>query len=209
VSRLARLAFAGLALGCAATPAFGQSVGARLVAADADHPLLGGMFGGRAELGVRLQGSSVGFRFGVEHLIGTGSRMGVACGGFVDPGSCPPERLHDRATLTAAAFGASLDVVTDRSLDLALIADFAVGRVGSSTRGLTTGNRLSAAKATGRFEVGAELGWRPAAGRSARVALGAGAGRQFPFHLTYIADGYTPFESGFRTVRLWLGVSSR
>jgi hypothetical protein len=133
--------------------------------------------------------------------------VGIPCGGFYHPDICAVEPLRDEATLTTGMAGLGLGVLSSQRFAVALTADVRAGLVRADTRGLMSGQSISASKTIWGGDVGAEGTWMPWAHLPIAVEVSAAIGGLTPVSSDQILDAYTPFESSFTVKRLSVGVA--
>ncbi len=186
-----------------------QMLGARAVIADINHSRIGGLFGAALAAEIPLGDSRMALTFGLERTADGSDGVGIACGGFILPGTCPSEPVRNHASATTGSVGVAGIVLDRRTWAVRLLLDAGISRVTTETRGRTTGNTLPAAKTMFRGGAGAETSWHP--GRRTPVALDAGVslGFQTPFDKEILVDGFTPLNRSSRVLRVWLGASWR
>jgi len=208
--RVPRFAFAAVLAVSLSGPSWGQELAVSAVALDAHHYLLGAPLTGGA---VALRGGPAGGRFtyrvGGEWLRGHNERTGIPCGGFIQPGTCAPERVRDESRLSGANAGAAVRMLGGERAALALTGDLTVASIHAETRGLTSGRSIDATKVLWGMRVGAEGWWAPWPRTPLALELGAAAGKLTPFAADQVLDGYTPFNDGFSFTRLWVGLTWR
>lgn len=187
------------------------AVGVGIAGMDAKHSLLNGTMVGFDVLGKLLRrGSPFHIRFGVSRLTGTTQRTGVACTGLVNPTACPSESVEDKQQFATAFIGGGARVLTKHSFAIELTGDLHAGKVQVDSRGQTTKKEISANRTLWGGMFGAEVAWLPLAKWPLAVELGGGGGGMMPLNRRQVlADGYVPFETGFNTPRVRLGLSWR
>jgi hypothetical protein len=199
-------ALAVLFMGPAVAQAQGASVSA--VVTSARHPLIGDPLAGAAvSISRPRRDQQLTLRFDAERLRGRADRIGVACAGFIRPGSCPSEQLRDEVRLTSVSGGPSFRVLHSQHTLLTFTTDLTLASIRAETNGLTTGGRLVAAKVLWGGRIGVSAAWTPALWAPMALEIGVERGRLMPLVHTSVADGYTPFEGGFNATRLRVGLA--
>ena len=188
-----------------APPLAAQSIGVSLLRLDTDHSLVSDLTGFEFRVGSPTVGARLGIRFGVGRLWGSQERVGSTCSGLVQPGSCPPEPLHDETRFTRGRGELSVALLRHHRSAVDLVAGLEVGHIQTETDGRTSGAHVTADKTVWGPDIGAELRWIP----SSTVPLGLEAslavGKYLPAGNTVIVDGYTPFQRSFGVKRLRVG----
>lgn len=139
---------------------------------------------------------------------GTASRVGSACAGLVEPGTCAPESIVDASTLYVFSVGPSLNVVRVEGFTLDLIGQVQGGGVNSDSRGLRSGRSLSANKALWGVSGGVTAGWQPNPRMPFVIQGSVTSGRLGKIRDNTTVDGYTPFEGkAFSTHQMSIGVA--
>ena len=157
---------------------------------------------------LRRGGGSTTSWLSAEYLMGHDHRTGVACGGFFLPERCPPQPLRDRTRAFMLAVGFSHPLIRRDRGALELVGAVRGGDIRSRTRGLETGDEISARKSM----LGAEGGLDAVVVPFARWPVALTAGGRFGALSGFgggIADVYEPFGAMHMTsvqvgVR-WLG----
>ena len=201
-------ALAAWFVGPVAALAQGASVSA--VVLSARHPLIGDPLTGAAiSVSLPRRDERLTLRLEADRLRGRANRIGIACAGFIWPGSCPTEQLRDEVRLTSASGGAAFRVLHRRRTLLALTADLTLASVRAETHGLTSGGNLDASKVLWGGRIGAIAAWTPAARVPIALEIEGGIGRLMPIVREDVVDGYTPFNRGFDVRRFRVGVAWR
>jgi hypothetical protein len=199
------LAVTAIALGVAGA-ARAQSVTISATSAAAQHPLLGESLDG-ASIALRTREAPITYQADVSRMRARSGRIGSPCAGLIRPGTCPPEPLRDDARLFGASGGAAFRVLRAQRVTLAVTADLTLASIRADTRGLTSGDGLSASKTLWGAALGARASWRPVRRVPLALELGAAIGTLSPVSEDRVVDGYTPFESPFEVRRVQLGVT--
>lgn len=194
-------------VGDVASVATAQSLGLRAVGAKSGHELLGTVAGLVATAQVSLPAQNVRLVFSLERLTGGANRVGVPCGGLIDPSTCLPEPLVDRAEMTSLAVGARVTPVGSHHWRFHLGADLALSAVRSRTRDLSGALRLQADKTMWRLGAVAEVEWFPAAGTPLALVGGVGLAGLGPVRSSGLIDGYTPFDRATSLGHLSIGAA--
>lgn len=190
--------------------ALAQGASISAVVIIARHPLIGDPLAGAAiSVNLPRPHQRLTLRFDAERLHGRADRIGIACAGFIRPGTCPSEQLRDEVRLTSASGGPSFRVLRSRHTLLAFTADLTLASLRAETHGLTTGGKLVATKVLWGGRIGANAAWTPAVRVPIALEIEGGIGRLMPIVQEDVSDGYTPFEGGFNVRRLRVGVAWR
>ena len=168
--------------------------------------LLGDPLGFTGFLAVPL-GTRTALRIGLDWLSDARHRTGIACAGLVDPSACPTEALRDDSDLRGFSVVLARDVLEGERGVVRLMPAVRYANISADTRGLESGNSLSASKNTYGFEAGAEGEVVPKLAWPLSFHVGLGIGTFFPFTKEQVADGYIPFEDGFDYTRIEVGVT--
>lgn len=199
-----------LASALSASWAEAQDLSLSAVAVNADHELLGARLVGGAARFVFPVGNRVRLFVGGERASGRSFRTGIPCGGFYDPHSgCVTESLRDDGTLSTGEGGVDVRLLAADGFVLRASGDIRLGLVSATTTGLTSGRTLSATKAVRGADVGVDAFWSPWPERPLSIDAGVRYGGLTPLVNEQILDGYTPFDSAFRTTRVSIGLSWR
>lgn len=198
-----------LVLALVASAAQAQMVGARVVAVDINHPRIGGLWGAALAAEAPLGDGRWVLTFGLERTTDGSDGIGIACGGFILPGTCPSEPVRNHASASTVSMGVGGVVVDGRAWAVRLFVDAGISRVATETRGRTTGSTLSAAKTMFRGGAGAETSWHPWHRTPVALDAGVSLGFQTPFDNEVLVDAFTPLNRSSRVARLWLGASWR
>lgn len=192
-----------------ATRLTAQSIGAQVILAHSDQPLLGDLGGGGVLLIIPLRNPRLSSHLEVERLTGSSYRTGIVCAGLIDPSSCPTERMRDAGRSTGAAVGLEYRLVAHAPVTLGVLARLRFADLHTDTRGTETGHQLSADKAVWGGDFGARLRFPSRPNASLSLELGGTIGVLRPIRNEIIYDGYTPFDEHSSMVRLWFGINWR
>ncbi|HUF26437.1 MAG TPA: hypothetical protein VMM18_05575 [Gemmatimonadaceae bacterium] len=189
------------AAACAQRAAVGVTV------ASANHHLLNEpLAGGWARL--RIGGENqISWQLGIELLGAAGNRIGVPCGGFIQPGTCHQETVRDAARITAVRAGPRVRLLSGERATASLTADVDLAVVRVATRGLASDLSISAVKVLKGGALGLEASWSPWDRFPLAFETAVAAGGYLPLFREQVSDAYTPFEHAFAVRRLRFGVS--
>lgn len=203
--RYAALIAVAAAVFPAAAGAQDISIGA--IAISANHELLGQpLVGGGVRYGVSWGDSPFSARVGVDRVTGSARRTGAPCGGFIQPGTCPDEPLRDDARLSAVTGGFAVRLLNRQRVTVSLIGDVDFASVRVDTRGLTSGDSISATQILWGPSAGVELAWLPWTSLPLALDASISAGAFMPVAPDQALDGYVPFHRGFGAMRFRLNV---
>jgi len=192
--------------GPVAARAQGASVSAVVISAQ--HMLLGSpLTGGALGVSIRRRDSPVALHFEAAISHGHAGRIGVPCAGLIQPGTCAAEPLRDETRLTSISGGTTFRVFHRRHVLVALTGDLMLASLRADTRGLTSGQTLTASKTLWGGLVGAHAAWTPVARVPVALQIDGGVGGLMPIARELVVDGYTPFERGIQVRRLRLGIA--
>jgi hypothetical protein len=140
-----------------------------------------------------------------ERLQSTSHRHGPPCGGFIQPGTCADEPLEDRARHSSVAVGLTGALHRNRWLALDLVGAVRGAYVSADTRGLSTGQQISASKVLWGVEGGLDV-VMPARSSWPLVLVLSGRLRGLiPVSPIASEDDYQPFGAiGARTLQIGL-----
>ena len=204
-SRLVAAVAVGIA-GPVAARAQGASVSAVVISAE--HMLLGRpLTGGAVGVSLRRRDTPIALDFEAAISHGHAGRIGVPCAGLIQPGTCAAEPLRDEARLTSASGGTTLRMFHGRHALVALTGDLVLASLRADTRGLSSGQTLTAAKTLWGGLVGAHAAWIPVVRVPVALQIAGGVGGVMPIARELVVDGYTPFERGIQVRRLRLGIA--
>ena len=185
-----------------------QDVGVSMITLHADHQLLEGpLTGFGAKLSVPRGDGHVAFRLGVERFSGRADSFGIACAGPT-AATCPGEPIQDVARITSADAGAMIRLLGGERFAVAFTADLTVASVRVDTRGLTSGRVLPAKNTLLGPSLGLEADWSPLP-LPVALEIEGGVGGLNPVASGELMDGYAPFNSGFGTNRIRIGITWR
>lgn len=201
-------ALVALAVGPAGALAQGASISAVVISAG--HWLLGNPLTGAAvSVSVPRRDERLTLRYEAARLRGSAERIGIACAGFIRPGTCPSEPLRDESRLASASGGAVLRILRRRHAMIDFTADLGLASLRAETRGRTSDGVLTAKKALWAGQIGANAAWTPAARVPIALEIEGGIGGLLPIVRVDVEDGYTPFERGIVVRRFRVGVAWR
>lgn len=203
--RLATTAMVTAALAAMPGVATAQRIEVGVVAVAADHDLLGEhLVGGAAR--VRLPWAAV--YLGFEHLTGSSRRVGTTCSGLIQPGDpcLQPEPLRDDARLSTASAALALRPLAWSRVVIDVAPALRLGYVRATTRGETSGETLSAAKALIGVDIGVDATWAPLQRIPVALSAGIGIGALARASPVTVVDGYEPFGA-FSFTRFRVGAS--
>ena len=188
-----------------AARAQGASVSAVVISAQ--HMLLGSpLTGGALGVSIRRRDSPVALHFEAAISHGHAGRIGVPCAGLIQPGTCAAEPLRDETRLTSISGGTTFRVFHRRHVLFALTGDLMLASLRADTRGLTSGQTLTASKTFWGGLVGAHAAWTPVVRVPVALQIAGGVGGLMPIAHDVAVDGYAPFERGIQVRRLQLGI---
>jgi len=187
-----------------------QRVGVDAAVISTDHELLSSSLMGIASHATfALQTGPLSLRVGAERLAGTSRRIGTPCTGLVQPGTCEPEPMRDKARLIAASAGIGVRAITSRRIAVDVIADLSLTHAYIDSRGLASGETISADQHLWDGDIGVETVWSPWSRLPVAIDASVSADHLKAVTTTPAVDGYAPFENGFELVRLRFGVAWR
>lgn len=205
-----QLASALVALLVSPAGALAQGASANAIVISARHPLLGDPLTGAAiSVNLPRRDRRFSLRLDVERVSGRADRIGIACAGLIQPGTCPPEQLRDESRVTSASGGALLHVLHWRRVRLTATTDLELASVRTETRGRSSGGLLAAAKMLWGAQIGANVAWTPAPRVPIALEIDGGIGGLRPIVHEDVVDGYTPFDGGFVVRRFRVGLAWR
>ena len=173
-------------------------------------PLLGErLYGAGLVFDIPLRSGRSAFRLAADVTRSATDRIGVPCGGLIQPGTCAPEPVRDRAQFAMISAGLSRRVIGSVQNGVALTVDVALALAHVETTGVASGRTLPASKTFWGGTAGAEAFWTPVANVPVMLTLGAAAGGLTPVRESQFVDGYSPFEQGFGVGRMYIGTSWR
>jgi len=117
--------------------------------------------------------------------------------------------MRDESRLTQGDAGVAVRVIGGRRAAIALTADLAIASVRSDTRGLASMRSLHATATFWGALAGVDATWFPLRRMPIALALAADVGGLKPVTANVAADGYTPFNDGFRIGVVRLGIAWR
>lgn len=187
-----------------------QDVGVSMITLHADHQLLQDPLRGfGAKLSIPRRDGHVAFRLGVERFSGRADHFGDACAGpTLSEATCPVEPIQDVARITSADAGAMIRLLGGERFAVAFTADLTVASVRVDTRGLTSGRVLPAKNTLLGPSLGLEADWSPLP-LPVALEIEGGVGGLNPVASGELMDGYAPFNSGFGTNRIRIGITWR
>lgn len=201
-------AIIALLMGSVNALAQGASISAVVISAG--HWLLGDpLTGVTVSVIVPRRDERLTLRYEAARLRGSAERIGMACAGFIQPGTCQSEHLRDESRLASASGGAVLRILRRRHAMVSFTADLGFASLRAETRGRTSGGVLTAKKALWTGQIGANAAWTPSARVPIALEIEGGIGGLLPIVPVDVLDGYTPFERGFVVRRFRVGVAWR
>jgi hypothetical protein len=192
-------------LGAGASVTSAQQISLAATQGLSTHRLLGDPRGPSVGLTWPLD-ERVAARVGVHSLIHGQTRVGRACAGLIEPGTCPEEQLDDRTTLTGVVVGLVATVLRRDRFAVAVVPAAALAGARTKSRGRQTGNTLDASTGMRGIGAGAEFAIIPHTRWPVAVRFGAHVGRLTSSEEP-IVDGYSPFYEPIVLTRLEIGVS--
>lgn len=184
-----------------------QNASVSAVVVSGRHELLGNPLAGGA-VGFSFPRRDTRFSLHIEAAFSRGSsgRTDVPCTGLIQPGTCAPEQVRDQAWLASASGGATFPVLRGSHASMAFTANLTLASLGVDSRGLSSGQTLSASKLLWGGLAGANANWTPVARVPFALQVAGEIGGLMPIVEERVEDGYTPFERGFDLRRVRLGI---
>jgi hypothetical protein len=184
-----------------------QSIGVAANGAEGNQRSgLGRMHGAQVDVSIPLEAQTYRWRMGLSHYTRGGDAFGSTCvGGPVPPGTCEPEALAQRNSLTLGSLGVGAEKI-HRYTAIGMFADVSAGSVSKRDRGLSTGAALSASRGVLGVGVGVEGRVQPVASRFAAYAGVSAVGLR-TLSATNCDDCYVPFPAYWTIARWYGGVS--
>lgn len=171
------------------------------------HDLLEDPAGLRVGVGVPVRGR-LGLRLGYEWSGQNFESFGSTCVGLADPtADCDPETRRDRGRMKGVTVSLPFSAYERERIEAEVVPEGHLATVSSVQTGQRTDRSRSADQWMMGIGIGATLRVQVSRGGPVYLTLAGSSAWLSPVEEELIADGYTPFNSGFRKSTFEAGLS--